>query len=141
MRKRGLERRSLVAVVSAALWKSGLARRLKATARARLARIEARLVRRWCFILMAGMLMGDVILLLRAGKGSRAAPHYSVIRTVATVGEQQRHPTVKAFGLVWDSLLADPAVKRGWDSLLRVRPGLDDTVRELQRLDSAVSGK
>lgn len=120
------------AVADSRLWRS-----LRAYVKKRLAGMDAGLVRRWCFILIAAMLVWDAVLVMQAGDRSRASPHYEAIQPGVTAGEPPRRPAAKAFGLVWDSLMADPAFKKDWDSLLLVRPGLRDTVRELQRMDSA----
>ncbi len=42
-----------------------------------------------------------------------------------------------SFRAEWDSLLANPGVREHWDSLLRQRPGLRDTIRQLLQVDSA----
>jgi hypothetical protein len=130
-----------VELISRALINSRLGRTLTAKMKEYLGRSGARRLQWGCIILLVGMLVGDVILLFRAGERPRAAPHYSAIRPAVTAGGQQRRPPVKAFGEVWDSLMADPVRKNSWDSLLRLRPGLRDTVRELERMDSAVSGR
>lgn len=128
-------------MVSRAVMKSRVGRFLRGRIKEYLGRIGAERLRLWCIILMAAMLVGDIVLVLRTGERQRAEPHYSAIRLVATPREQPRRASVKAFGPVWDSLMADPVVKNSWDSLLRLRPGLRDTVRELQRMDSAASGR
>jgi hypothetical protein len=71
----------------------------------------------------------------------KTTPHYSAIKAVRTVGAARSLPPSKAFTVIWDSLMADQPTKRRWDSLIRLRPGLMDTVRRLQRMDSAVWGK
>lgn len=94
-----------------------------------------------CMVFIVGLLIGDVVLLFQAGDRTRAAPHYSAIRPVTTTRADRRPAAVKAFGEVWDSLMAEPATKKRWDSLLRLRPGLRDTIRQLERMDSAVWGR
>jgi hypothetical protein len=123
-----------VEVTRDAVAKSELARKLKAKVKERLARVEPKRLRRWCLGVMAGMLIWDVVLLSDAGARSSAVGHFSAISSVATVDGHR--PPVKAFGTVWDCLMADPAMKLAWDSLLKVRPGLRDTVARLQRSDS-----
>jgi len=109
--------------------------------RKHLAATEAERLRFICIMLLAGMLVGDVILLFRVGDRARAAPNYSAIRTVTTVGARESPKNAKAFRQVWDSLMTDPKAKKKWDSLLRIRPGLSDTVQQLEKIDSAASGK
>jgi hypothetical protein len=65
-----------------------------------------------------------------------AMPAYSGIRPVRTAGASPPR-TSKAFGIVWDKMMADSSIKSCWDSLVRVRPGLKDTVRRLTKMDSA----
>jgi len=107
----------------------------------RLARMEVGRLRTICLVILAGMILWDVVLLFRAGDRTRAAPPITAIRRVTTVGAERRQPRVKAFGEVWDSLMTDTGTKRSWDSLLRMRPGLRDTITLIQRMDSAVWGK
>ena len=90
-----------------------------------------------CIVLMTVLLIGDTVVLLHPGGMSRAAPAYSGMRPVKTAGAKRPPPESKGFGPVWDSLMADAETKRRWDSLLRMRPGLKDTVRWLERMDSA----
>jgi hypothetical protein len=141
MRKTKTGRRFAMEVISRAIADNRLVTTLRTKVKERLAGIDATRVRQWCFILLAAMLVGDIVLLFRAGERSRAAPVYSVIRPVATGGEQPHRPAIKEFGVVWDSLMADSGSKAKWDSLLLVRPGLRDTVRQLQKMDSAVLGR
>jgi|SRR5579859_6094454 len=106
-----------------------------------LAQTDVERLRTLCIVLMASMLIGDVVLLIRTGDRMRAAPHYSVIRPVTTGGAERRQISAKTFGQVWDSLMANPVTKKRWDSLLQLRPGLRDTIRQMKRMDSAVSGR
>lgn len=80
---------------------------------------------------------GLIVLLVLIGLGGRRTPHYSAIEAVKTLDAQPKQPRAKAFTVIWDSLMADPGAKRRWDSLIRMRPGLMDTVRQLERMDSA----
>jgi len=128
-----------VEVIKDAVAKSELARKLKAKVKERLARVEPKRLRRWCLGVMAAMLVWFVLLFAWTGVRCVTGPHYSAISPILTVGGR-RFP-VKAFATVWDSLMADPGTKRAWDSLLKVRPGLRDTVARLQRADSEMMRK
>ena len=141
MRKYRLRGRFPVEVITEAVAKSGLAKKLKAKVKERVARAEPKRLRRWCFVAMAGMLCWDVLLLFHAGGRPLAVAHFSAISSAETVGGRERRRPARAFGPVWDSLMADSAMKRTWDSLLEMRPGLKDTVARLQRDDSAVAGR
>ncbi|HEV9038251.1 MAG TPA: hypothetical protein VGQ51_16565 [Puia sp.] len=81
---------------------------------------------------------GLIVILVLIGLGRHMAPHYSAIQPVVTLSRAPQQPRAKAFTVLWDSLMADPATKRRWDSLITLRPGLMDTVRRLERMDSAV---
>ena len=126
-------------VIKDAVAKSELARKLKAKVKERLARVEPKRLRRWCLGVMAAMLVWFVLLFAWTGVRCVTGPHYSAISPILTVGG--RRVPVKAFSTVWDSLMADSAMKRAWDSLLKVRPGLRDTVARLQCTDSEMLRK
>jgi hypothetical protein len=131
----------VVESIARAIMNSRPTKALVRRVRKHLAATEAERLRFICIMLMAGMLLGDVVLLFRVGDRARAAPNYSAIRTVTTVGAGQAPKNAKEFRQVWDSLMTDPKTKNRWDSLLRIRPGLSDTVRQLEKMDSAVPGK
>ena len=101
---------------------------------------EVERLRTLCIVLMVSMFLGDLVLLGQIGR-TRTALHYSAIHVPTAAGAGRRQPAVKAFGLVWDSLMAEPATKERWDSLLQLRPGLRDTIRQLEKMDSAISGR
>jgi hypothetical protein len=111
---------------------------LTAKIRVYLAGIDAGRLRMIVCVLILGMLMGDLVLLLHVGGPSRASPPYTVIRPVVTAGAERRTSKVKPLGQAWDSLIRDASTKKQWDSLLRLRPGLRDTLRRLERMDSVV---
>lgn len=138
MRKMGSIGRFPVEMIGRAMVNSRAGKWVTAKVRKMIEQTEGARLRVLCIVLIAAMLIGDTIILLRPGGGvSGAAPAYSVMRRVRPAGAKMRPPEGKGFGLVWDSLLADPETKSQWDSLLRVRPGLQDTVRWLKRMDSA----
>lgn len=126
-----------VEMIGRAIMNCQVVRALTAKTRAYLTGVEAGRMRTLCIVLIAGMLLGNIVLLFRAGKPSRASPQCPVIRPVVTAGAERRPTAAKAFGQAWDSLMADPATKKQWDSLLRLRPGLRDTLGQLKRMDSA----
>lgn len=141
MRKYRLRGRFPVEVITEAVAKSELAKKLKAKVKERLARIEPKRLRRWCIVALTMLLLWDVALLVRVGEHRWAGPGFSAIRTVSTVGDQERRPPARSFLATWDSLMLNRETKRAWDSLLKVRPGLSDTLAELGRKDSVVFGK
>ena len=141
MRKARIRGRFPVEEMTGAVMNSELAKKLKAKVKERLARIEPRRVRRLCIVVLVTMLAADLVLVWRAGHRLGVLPHNSVIRQVVTVGAGERRPDKKLFGLIWDSMMADPARKGSWDSLLQLRPGLLDTVVKLERMDSVLLGK
>jgi hypothetical protein len=103
----------------------------------RLGQSEAKRLRVICMLLVVGLLVADVVVIRRLGHAPWSVPHYSAIHPVTTIGVERRPEPGKAFSVVWDSLMADPVTKRRWDSLLQLRPGLRDTIRQLDRMDSA----
>ena len=104
-------------------------------------RPEVERLRISCKMLMGLLMISTGMMLLQSSQRSLAELRYANIRQVTPAGLARPQPPTKSFGPIWDSLMADPAVKNRWDSLLRLRPGLRDTVRELQKMDSAVSGR
>jgi hypothetical protein len=130
-----------VELIYGAIVNSRVVRAWKAKVKGRLATIHPARMRRFCLLLMVGLLLSDVIMMIRADHRLWTMLHYSDIRPVTVAGAERRHPTGKAFGEVWDSLMADPASKQRWDSLLRLRPGLRDTLRQLERMDSLTAGR
>lgn len=106
----------------------------------RIAQMAADRLRMLCIVFMVFLLICDTLLLFWPGDWSRASPHYSVIQPVRTGGAERRAATVRPFGQAWDRLMADSVAKRQWDSLLRLRPGLMDTLRQLKKMDSALGG-
>lgn len=141
MRKTRERGRFLVEAIGRVIANCRPVRVMTAWLRERLARMEIGRLQAICLVFIAGMLLCDVVLLFQGGGRTRAAPPITVIRPVTTVGTERRQPRVKAFGEVWDSLMTDTGTKRSWDSLLRMRPGLRDTITLIQRMDSAVWGK
>ncbi|HEY4064120.1 MAG TPA: hypothetical protein VGM30_19575 [Puia sp.] len=130
-----------VEMIGKALVNSRVGKWMTVKVRMMIEQTEARQLRVLCIVLITAMLTADTIILLRPGSLSRAAPAYSVMRSVRTEGMRSRPPEGKGFGPVWDSLMAEPETKGRWDSLLRVRPGLKDTVRWLERMDSAAGNR
>jgi hypothetical protein len=125
-----------VELIYGAIMNCRMVRVWKAKVKGHLATTHPERMRRLCLLLMVGLLLSDVIMMIRADHRLWTMQHYSEIRPVTAAGAERRHPTGKAFGEIWDSLMADPASKQRWDSLLRLRPGLRDTLRQLERMDS-----
>ena len=66
-------------------------------------------------------------------------PQFESIRSVVT--ERFRNKPSASFRAGWDSLLANPGIREHWDSLVRQRPGLRDTIRQLLQVDSGGEAK
>lgn len=137
MRKMSSVGRFPVEMIGRAMVNSRVGKWVTANVKKMIEQTEGARLRVLCIVLIVALLIGDTIILLRPGGVSGVAPGYSVMRRVRPTGAKMRSPEGKGFGLVWDSLMADPETKCRWDSLLRVRPGLKDTVRWLERMDSA----
>lgn len=101
---------------------------------------EAEQLRTSCKVLMVCLVISNCMVLVLSSQRSQLSLRYANIRQVTAAAPAGRQPPVKAFGPIWDSVMADPVVKKRWDSLVRLRPGLRDTIRQLQRMDS-VSGR
>src|SRR6185437_10567945 len=130
-----------VEVIRDAVAKSELAKKLKAKVKERLARVEPKRLRRWCIVAVTVLLIGDVAMLVRVGEHRWAGPGFSAIRPVSTVGGQVQRPRARAFAAEFDSLLEGSKTRGAWDSLLKVRPGLRDTLALLRRADSSAVGR
>ena len=97
-------------------------------------------VRGW-LLLLAVILIG-VLLLIRQGEWGWNS-RYKVssglqIRKLMMRYEREERLIHQPFQLTWDSLMANRVVRESWDSLLRLRPGLADTVTQIRRMDSAI---
>lgn len=68
-------------------------------------------------------------------------PHYESIRAMVTEGGAGGKKRGESFQKVFDSLLAIQENRDHWDSLMRERPGLADTLARLLQLDSAFRAK
>jgi hypothetical protein len=105
--------------------------------RKRLVRLGPERVRRYLLWLLLIFLAGEFWLAWSADDSRGRFPHYSVI-PAANVGRmRERRGQGSCFGSVWDSLMADTAIKGNWERLVKLRPGLMDTVNQLKRMDSA----
>jgi hypothetical protein len=127
-----------VDVIGRMLTKGRPARWLAAKVRTLIERTRVERLQVVCIILMADLLLGDVSLLLQPRGRWGMEPHYTEIRTMRTGGGGRRELPGQSFAGALDSLLADSATRREWDSLLRIRPGLEDTIKRLKKMDSAV---
>jgi hypothetical protein len=87
---------------------------------------------RWgCFLLVLLAGMWYTWLLVEGLSGRDGVPRVDSIRVVAPAGRGLRMGPRASLRRVLDSVRADPVLSRRWDSLLRVRPGLGDSVRRI----------
>ena len=111
----------------------------------RVARIKPGTLRKYCiaFLLIGGL--GEWWLIHAALEDRVPVVHYTAIRPVVTAGNSRKGDGQReagdCFRQRWDSLLRNPAARSYWDSLVRARPGLADTLRQLEAMDSALKGK
>jgi hypothetical protein len=108
-----------------------LRRRISAWLAARARRLSPVRLRWMCFafVLLAGLWY--TWLLVEGLRGTSASPGVDSIRMVTPLGRAWRLGPRESLRRVLDSVQADPVLSRRWDSLLRVRPGLGDSVRRV----------
>ena len=111
------------------------AKALETKARRILAMIPLPRLLMGCLILIVGLLVGDFVLVVNALSGHPfSTPHYSKIRLFTGTGKDRREVPWSVYDAKMDSLRADPR----WKELDQIRPGLEDTLREIERMDSAM---
>jgi hypothetical protein len=138
MRKRRVIGRFPVDAIARAIANCRPARAVAGRVKRILAQTEVERLTMLCIVLMVSMLIGDAVVLVRAGTRTRTELHYSVIRPVVVQGDRHLTPRAKSFFRRWDSLTNSQMLRDQWDSLLRLRPGLQDTLLRLAKLDSAL---
>lgn len=102
--------------------------------RARTARIKKGRLRWYVLVALLMLWAGETWFCTSLFGPIGRVPRYENIRSVVTERFRQKHSV--GFRAEWDSLLAGPGVRDHWDSLLRQRPGLRDTIRQLLQVDS-----
>ena len=105
----------------------------------RAARLSRSRLALWCIVFFLVTGLGQTWILVRGLRGGRpfhAQPAAEPVLVLQRAGSER--PVVR------DSVLSRLRALKGdtrWDSLLKARPGLADTVRMLERMDSAVWGR
>jgi len=94
------------------------------------------------WMLLWGVILIGLPLLIwqgeRGWKGRYKAPAGTEIRKLMMRYDREERLIHEPFQLTWDSLMANRVIRESWDSLLRLRPGLADTVTQIRRMDSAI---
>jgi hypothetical protein len=111
----------------------GPAIRLSRYLQAKLAKTPPRWVRVILILLLAGLLGTNVVILLKAVNGAPPVSIPDPVRLPRGILPPRHRRSPPGFYL--DSLLKDSATRRTYDSLLKARPGLADTIRHLQNLN------
>jgi hypothetical protein len=135
MKKKNERRESLIAFLSRAVRDSSLMTNLALNIREKTARIKPGRLRWYVLAALLALWAGETWFCTSLFGPIGKVPQYESIRSVVTE-RFQRKPSV-SFRAEWDSLLANPGIREHWDSLLRQRPGLRDTIRQLLQVDSA----
>jgi hypothetical protein len=135
MKKKNERRESLIAFLSRAVRDSRLMTNLALNIREKTARIRPGRLRWYVLAALLALWAGETWFCTSLFGPIGKVPQYESIRSVVTE-RFQRKPSV-SFRAEWDSLLANPGIREHWDSLLRQRPGLRDTIRQLLQVDSA----
>lgn len=97
-------------------------------------------VKGW-LLLWAVILIGLPLLIWQGERGWKArykVPAGMEMRKLMMRIDREERLIHQPFQLTWDSLMANPVIRENWDSLLRLRPGLADTVAQIRRMDSAI---
>jgi hypothetical protein len=135
MKKKVERGESLIAFLSHAVRDSSMMTNLALNIRERTARIKKGRLRWYVLAALFALWAGETWFCTSLFGPIGRVPRYETIRSVVT--ERLRMKPSVSFRAEWDSLLANPGVREHWDSLLRQRPGLRDTIRQLLQVDSA----
>jgi hypothetical protein len=135
MKKKVERGESLIAFLSRAVRDSTMMTNLALNIRERTARIKKGRLRWYVLAALFALWAGETWFCTSLFGPIGRVPRYETIRSVVT--ERLRMKPSVSFRAEWDSLLANPGVREHWDSLLRQRPGLRDTIRQLLQVDSA----
>jgi hypothetical protein len=135
MKKKVERGESLIAFLSRAVRDSTMMTNLALNIRERTARIKKGRLRWYVLAALFALWAGETWFCTSLFGPIGRVPRYETIRSVVT--ERFRMKPSVSFRAEWDSLLANPGVREHWDSLLRQRPGLRDTIRQLLQVDSA----
>ena len=101
-----------------------------------LVRMGPRRIRKGCFMVLAMMCIGDVVLICTTKPSLPSDYPLLIVREEAVV-RAKRRAAESAFSKEWDRLMMDTAMKRSWEALVKNRPGLADTLQQLRLMDSA----
>jgi hypothetical protein len=139
MRKKSERRESLIAFLSRAVRDSTLMTNLALNIRGKTAKIKPGRLRWYVLAALLALWAGETWFCTNLFGPIGRVPRYESIRSVVT--ERFRKKPSVSFRAEWDSLLGNPGIREHWDSLLRQRPGLRDTIRQLLQVDSGGGAK
>jgi hypothetical protein len=139
MKRKSERRESLIAFLSRAVRDSTLMTNLALNIREKTAKIKPGRLRWYLLAALLALWAGETWFCTSLFGPIGKVPQYESIRSVVT--ERFRKKPSTSFRAEWDSLLANPGIREHWDSLLRQRPGLRDTIRQLLQVDSGGGAK
>ncbi|HET6256689.1 MAG TPA: hypothetical protein VFE32_21620 [Puia sp.] len=134
MKKKVERGESTMQLLSRAVRDSTLMTNLALNIRERTAKIKPGRLRWYCLGALLALWAGETWFCTTLFGPIGKIPHYESIRPMVT--EKGGNTPVLSFR-EWDSVLANPGVRKHWDSLLRQRQGLADSIKQLLRLDVA----
>jgi hypothetical protein len=136
MRKRKQGGRELVELIGETIKNSRMTGMLKEKLKDWLMCMGPRRIRKGCLMVLAMMCIGDVVLICTTEPSLPSDYPLLIIRGEAAV-RAKRQAAASAFSKEWDRLMMDTAMKRSWEALVKIRPGLADTLQHLRGMDSA----
>ena len=101
-----------------------------------LMRMGPRRIRNGCLLALAMMCIGEVVLINTTDPSLPSVYPLLIIRGEAAV-RAKRQAAASAFSKEWDRLMMDTVMKRSWEALVKMQPGLADTLQQLRGMDSA----
>src|SRR5580692_3511110 len=137
MRRQKAKRESVLVTLGRAIRESDWVQDVVWQIRKWLVQLGPERARRYLVWLLLIFLAGEVWMALSTNDPRKKMQFYSVIHAASLGQAKDRARPVASFGSVWDRLMADTEIRRKWDSLVKGRPGLLDTVNQLKRMDSA----
>jgi hypothetical protein len=138
MKRKTVERSpSLISLMSQGIRDKGFMMDIARRLQTRAAKIKPGRLRWYFFTVLLVIGLAEAWLCSVESRFRSRREQYRTDHAAVTPVQMAPPPQMSSFRERWDMLMADSVMKRSWEGLLLERPGLADTVRELEKMDSA----